>query len=97
MIAAVILVVFPFAMIFAALSDVFTMTIGNRISAVLIGSFLLVGALHRADLGRFRNASGGIRPGSHGHLRAVCHGHDGRWRMPSFSPRRAFGWGLGPH
>lgn len=42
MIAAVILVVFPFAMIFAALSDVFTMTIGNRISAVLIGSFLLV-------------------------------------------------------
>ncbi|MAS08187.1 MAG: peptidase [Ahrensia sp.] len=41
MIAAVILVVFPFAMIFAALSDVFTMTIGNRISAVLIGSFLL--------------------------------------------------------
>ena len=42
MIVAVILVVFPFAMIFAALSDVFTMTIGNRISAVLIGSFLLV-------------------------------------------------------
>ena len=42
MIAAVIMVVFPFAMIFAALSDVFTMTIGNRISAVLIGSFLLV-------------------------------------------------------
>jgi len=42
MVAAVIMVVFPFAMIFAALSDVFTMTIGNRISAVLIGSFLLV-------------------------------------------------------
>ncbi|MCI5078032.1 prepilin peptidase [Oricola sp.] len=42
MVAAVIMVVFPFAMIFAALSDVFTMTIGNRISAVLIGAFILV-------------------------------------------------------
>lgn len=42
MIAAIIMVVFPFAMIFAALSDVFTMTIGNRISAVLILTFLLV-------------------------------------------------------
>lgn len=42
MIAAVIMVVFPFSMIFAALSDVFTMTIGNRISLVLIGSFLFV-------------------------------------------------------
>lgn len=42
MIAAIIMVVFPFAMIFAALSDVFTMTIGNRISAVLIASFLVV-------------------------------------------------------
>jgi prepilin peptidase CpaA len=42
MIAAIIMVVFPFLMIFAALSDVFTMTIGNRISAVLIASFLIV-------------------------------------------------------
>ena len=42
MVAAVIMVVFPFAMIFAALSDAFTMTIGNRISLVLIGAFLAV-------------------------------------------------------
>jgi prepilin peptidase CpaA len=42
MAAAIILVVFPFAMIFAALSDVFTMTIANRVSAVLIASFLIV-------------------------------------------------------
>jgi len=42
MIAAIIMVVFPFSMIFAALSDVFTMTIGNRISAVLIAAFLVV-------------------------------------------------------
>lgn len=42
MIAAVIMVVFPFSMIFAALSDVFTMTIGNRISLVLIATFMVV-------------------------------------------------------
>ena len=42
MIAAIILVVFPFAMIYAALSDVFSMTIANRVSVLLIGSFLLV-------------------------------------------------------
>ncbi len=42
MIAAIIMVVFPFSMIFAALSDIFTMTIGNRISAVLIASFFVV-------------------------------------------------------
>ena len=54
MIAAIIMVVFPFAMIFAALSDVFTMTIGNRISAVLIATFLLVApfiGLSWADFG----------------------------------------------
>ncbi|WP_421854572.1 A24 family peptidase [Oricola sp.] len=54
MVAAVIMVVFPFAMIFAALSDVFTMTIGNRISVVLIGAFLLVSpfiGLSWADFG----------------------------------------------
>lgn len=42
MIAAIIMVVFPFSMIYAALSDVFTMTIGNRVSAVLIAAFLIV-------------------------------------------------------
>lgn len=42
MIAAIILVVFPFAMIYAALSDVFSMTIANRVSGLLIASFLLV-------------------------------------------------------
>ncbi|TCD16420.1 A24 family peptidase [Oricola cellulosilytica] len=42
MIAAIVMVVFPFSMIFAALSDIFTMTISNRVSLALIGSFLLV-------------------------------------------------------
>ena len=42
MIAAVIFVVFPFAMIYAALSDIFSMTIANRVSALLIATFLFV-------------------------------------------------------
>ncbi|MEM0898949.1 MAG: prepilin peptidase [Pseudomonadota bacterium] len=39
---AIIMVVFPFAMIYAAFSDAFTMTIANRISLLLIASFLAV-------------------------------------------------------
>ena len=42
MIAAIIFVVFPFAMIYAAISDILTMTIANRVSLVLIGAFLVV-------------------------------------------------------
>lgn len=42
MIAAAIIVVFPFAMIYAALSDLFTMTIANRISGLLIVTFLII-------------------------------------------------------
>lgn len=42
MLASIIFVVFPFAMIYSALSDIFTMTIANRVSALLIGAFLLV-------------------------------------------------------
>jgi prepilin peptidase CpaA len=53
MIAATIMVVFPFAMIFAALSDVFTMTIGNRISAALIAAFLLVAPFIGLSWGEF--------------------------------------------
>ncbi|MEO1700753.1 MAG: prepilin peptidase [Pseudomonadota bacterium] len=42
MIATIIFIVFPFAMIYAALSDILTMTIANRISLLLIGGFVLV-------------------------------------------------------
>lgn len=42
MIAAIIMVVFPFAMIYAAFSDAFTMTIANRVSVVLMVTFVLV-------------------------------------------------------
>ena len=42
MITAIILVVFPFCMIYAALTDMFTMTIANRVSILLIATFLAV-------------------------------------------------------
>lgn len=42
MISAIIFVVFPFAMIYAALSDMFTMTIANRVSLLLIVTFLAI-------------------------------------------------------
>lgn len=42
MIEAAILVVFPFAMVHAAVSDMLSMTILNRVSLVLIGAFALI-------------------------------------------------------
>ncbi len=42
MLIAAILVVFPLCLIYAAFSDMFTMTIPNRISVVLIASFVVI-------------------------------------------------------
>ncbi|WP_306117406.1 MULTISPECIES: prepilin peptidase [unclassified Roseitalea] len=42
MITAIVFVVFPFAMIHAALSDIFTMTIANRVSLLLIAAFIAI-------------------------------------------------------
>ena len=42
---AIRLTVFPAVMAFAALSDLFTMTIANRVSFVLVGGFMLLAAL----------------------------------------------------
>jgi prepilin peptidase CpaA len=42
MIEAAILVVFPFAMVHAAVSDMLSMTIVNRVSVLLIGAFVLI-------------------------------------------------------
>ncbi|MEO1746218.1 MAG: prepilin peptidase [Pseudomonadota bacterium] len=42
MVASIIFILFPFAMIYAALSDVLTMTIANRVSLLLIGGFIVV-------------------------------------------------------
>jgi len=45
MIAAAVFVIFPFCLAVAALSDLFTMTIPNRVSLVLALSFLLTAPL----------------------------------------------------
>jgi len=45
MIEAAILVVFPFAMAFAAISDLLSMTIQNRVSLILVGSFIILAPL----------------------------------------------------
>lgn len=42
MLSAIIFVVFPFAMIYAAVSDMFTMTIANRVSLLLIVTFVAI-------------------------------------------------------
>ena len=49
MLVAVILIVFPFCMLFAAVSDMLSMTIANRVSIVLVGTFLLVAPLTGMD------------------------------------------------
>ena len=45
MLIAAILVIFPFAMAHAAVSDMMSMTISNRVSLLLIGSFLALAPL----------------------------------------------------
>ncbi|MGB8817488.1 MAG: prepilin peptidase [Rhizobiaceae bacterium] len=45
MLVAAILVVFPFAMSYAAMSDMMSMTIANRISILLVGAFLVIAPL----------------------------------------------------
>jgi prepilin peptidase CpaA len=43
MIEATIFVIFPLCLAIAAFLDLFTMTIPNRVSAILLGSFILIG------------------------------------------------------
>lgn len=45
MLAALIFVVFPFCMVFAAISDMLSMTIANRVSLMLVATFALVAPL----------------------------------------------------
>lgn len=49
MIEAAILVIFPFCMAHAAVSDGLTMTIANRVSILLVASFLLLAPLTGMD------------------------------------------------
>lgn len=50
MLAAAILVIFPFSMAFAAISDLLSMTIANRVSIVLVAGFALLAPLAGLDL-----------------------------------------------
>ena len=49
MLEALIFVVFPFCMVFAAVSDMLSMTIANRVSVVLVAAFAVVAPLTGMD------------------------------------------------
>src|SRR4029453_2898000 len=49
MLEALIFVVFPFCMVFAAVSDMLSMTIANRVSMVLVVTFAAVAPLTGMD------------------------------------------------
>ena len=49
-----ILTIFPGAMALAAATDLFTMTVPNRIALVLVGAFFVVAPLGRPRLDRYR-------------------------------------------
>lgn len=49
MLAASIFVIFPFCMLFAAVSDMISMTIANRVSVILIASFAIIAPLTGMD------------------------------------------------
>lgn len=62
MLEAIIFVVFPFSMAFAAFSDLLTMTIANRVSLLLIATFAFVAPLTGMDLATYgmHFAAGGL-------------------------------------
>lgn len=53
MVISAIFLILPLCLAFAALNDLFTMIIPNRISAILIGSFCIVAPLSGMDLHTF--------------------------------------------
>ena len=62
MLAASIFVIFPFCMLFAAVSDMISMTIANRVSVILIASFAIIAPLTGMDWATYgwHFAAGGI-------------------------------------
>ena len=53
MLEASIFVIFPFCMAFAAVSDLLSMTIANRVSLILVAAFLLLAPLTGMDWGQY--------------------------------------------
>ena len=62
MLEALIFVVFPFCMVFAAVSDMLSMTIANRVSVLLVAVFAIVAPLTGMDWTTFgwHFAAGGL-------------------------------------
>lgn len=62
MLAASIFVIFPFCMLFAAVSDMISMTIANRVSVILIAAFAIIAPLTGMDWATYgwHFAAGGI-------------------------------------
>lgn len=62
MLAASIFVIFPFCMLFAAVSDVISMTIANRVSIILVASFAILAPMTGMDWATYgwHFAAGGI-------------------------------------
>ena len=53
MLEALIFIVFPFCMLFAAISDMLSMTISNRVPLLLVGAFVAVAPLTGMDWASF--------------------------------------------
>ena len=53
MLVALIFVIFPFCMAFAAVSDLLSMTIANRVSLILVGAFLVLAPLTGMDWAQY--------------------------------------------
>lgn len=49
MVVALILVIFPFCMVFAAVSDLLSMTIANRVALLLVATFVVVAPMTGMD------------------------------------------------
>lgn len=62
MLEATIFVVFPFCMLFAAISDMVSMTIANRVSVILVATFAVLAPLTGMDWNTYgmHFAAGGI-------------------------------------
>ena len=92
MLEALIFVVFPFCMVFAAVSDTLSMTIANRVPLLLLAVFALVAPLTGmgwADYG-WHFAAGAT--GAGGDLRHVRARRHGRRRRQAARRRRPSGW-----
>ena len=88
MLEALIFVVFPFCMVFAAVSDMLSMTIANRVSIILVVTFAAVAPLTGMDWATYgwHFAAAGLALSVT--FRIVRDWRDGRWRRQA--DRRQF-------